>query len=54
MITREEYAEHARAQDDWAPGWDAVEGAFAALYPGVEPQHLATDLAVRAMFGGQE
>ena len=54
MITREEYAEHARAQDDWAPGWDAVEGAFAALYPGVEPQHLASDLTARAMFGGQE
>lgn len=54
MITRDEYQAQAQAQDDWAPGWDAVEGAFAVLYPDVQPRHLATNLAARAMFGGQE
>ena len=28
--------------DDEAPGWDAIDAAFARLYPGVEPAHFAT------------
>lgn len=31
-----------RKQVSNAPGWDAIDGALARLYPGVEPMHLAT------------
>ena len=54
MMTKEEYLARAAAQDDWSPGWEAIDEAFAALYPGVEPAHLATALPARAMFGGPE
>lgn len=52
MITREEYEKRAQERDDWAPGWEAIESAFGALYPGIEPRHLATTMAARAHFGG--
>lgn len=35
--------------DDDAPGWDAIERAFAALYPGDEPRHYG--LAPGVAFG---
>lgn len=54
MITKEEYLARGRAEDDWAPGWLAIDEAFARLYPGVTPPHLGADLAARAMFGGSE
>lgn len=54
MMTKEEYLARAAAQGDWSPGWEAIDEAFAALYPGVEPAHLATLMPVRAMFGGPE
>lgn len=53
-MSREEYLARAAAEDDWAPGWDAIDEAFAAVYPGVTPPHLATLLPARAMFGGPE
>ncbi|KOX12614.1 suppressor of fused domain protein [Nocardiopsis sp. NRRL B-16309] len=31
-------------EDDSAPGWEAIDGALARLYSGVEPRHLATML----------
>ncbi|RKS04855.1 suppressor of fused protein SUFU [Nocardiopsis sp. Huas11] len=31
-------------EDDAAPGREAIDGALARLYPGVDPQHLATML----------
>lgn len=52
MMTREEYARRAESQEDWAPGWDAIDEAFATVYPGVEPKHYGTNLHERAMFGG--
>ncbi|MFW6597403.1 suppressor of fused domain protein [Propionibacteriaceae bacterium Y2011] len=54
MITESEYRQRAEQQDDWAPGWDAIDEAFAAHYPGIEPKHYGTNLASRAQFGGTE
>lgn len=54
MITESEYRRRAEAEEDWAPGWDAVTEAFDGAHPGVEPAHLATHLPARAMFGGPE
>ncbi|VWD54570.1 aminopeptidase [Burkholderia lata] len=30
------------AADDGAPGWDAIDGALARVYPGQEPKHYGT------------
>ena len=51
-MTREEYMARLNSEDDWAPGWDAVEEEFARLYPGKEPAHYGTEIHARAMFGG--
>lgn len=53
-MTKEEYLAKAAAQGDWAPGWDAITEPFETLYPGIEPRHLATNMAARAMFGGDQ
>ena len=37
-----------------APGWDALDAAFARLYPGQEPHHWGTDLHQRVAVGGAE
>ncbi len=54
MITKAEYLKRAEGDDGWAPGWLAIDDAFAALYPGVTPAHLGAELHARAMWGGQE
>lgn len=54
MISKDEYLARADREDDWAPGWEAVDAAFERVYPGVTPPHLATSLPARAMFGGEE
>ena len=53
-MTKEEYLKRMKEEHDWAPGWDAIEEEFARLYPGQEPKHYATNMASRAMFGGDE
>ncbi|HBZ80048.1 MULTISPECIES: suppressor of fused domain protein [Brevibacillus] len=53
-MTLEEYQRRASEQDDWAPGWDALDEAFQKLYPGQEPAHYGTNMVSRAMFGGDE
>lgn len=53
-MSKNEYVTRMQANDDWAPGWEAIDEAFAALYPGVNPPHLATQMSARAMFGGTE
>lgn len=53
-MTKDEYLARSRAEDDWAPGWIAIDEAFDELYPGVTPAHLGADLHARAMFGGPE
>lgn len=53
-MTVEEFRERLETEEDWAPGWDAIEGAFECLYPGQDPYHYATNVAVRAIFGGDQ
>lgn len=49
-MTLEEY--RARYGDDDAPGWQAIDAHLAAVYPGVEPHHLAT--LHKHMLGGPD
>lgn len=53
-MTKEEYIVKMNEDQEWAPGWDAIQGEFDRLYPGQEPAHYATNMATRAMFGGDE
>ena len=53
MITLEEYREKAK-DEEYAPGWEAIDEAFIELYGNQEPLHYAIDLVARAMFGGSE
>ncbi|GAB3938643.1 hypothetical protein GCM10029976_053440 [Kribbella albertanoniae] len=53
-MTKSEYLARAEAEDDWAPGWHAIDAVFDALYPGITPPHLAAPLQSRAIFGGED
>lgn len=53
-MTKDEYIKRMNEEDDWAPGWDAIEAEFERLYPGTNPSHYGTTIQSRAMFGGNE
>lgn len=53
-MTLEEFREKVKEQEDWAPGWDAIEAVFEKLYPGQTPAHYGTNMAKRAIFGGDQ
>lgn len=53
-MTLEEFREKWEENEDWAPGWDALEESFDRLYRGQKPTHFGTLLPSRAMFGGKE
>ena len=53
-MTREEYAKRMKKHPDWAPGWDAIDAAFAKLYPEAEPGRFESELHDRAALGGEE
>ena len=53
-MTLEEYKQKAAETEDWAPGWEAVDACFAALYPGQKPRHYGTQLHKRALLGGDQ
>ncbi len=53
-MTKREYVKRMKEEEDWAPGWDAIEAEFARLYPGVKEAHYGTQIPYRAMFGGDE
>lgn len=36
-MTKEEYRKRMDEDNEWAPGWDAIEAEFDRLYPGKEP-----------------
>lgn len=50
----EEYKRLAAEQEDWAPGWEAIDSVFGKLYPNQNPAHYGTLLHSRAIFGGDE
>lgn len=51
-MTCEEYSKRMQMDEEWAPGWDAIDREFSRLYPGQQPVHYGTELAARAIFGG--
>ena len=53
-MTKEEFLARMRQDEEYSPGWQAIDDAFEALYPGQQPAHFGTLLAKRAMLGGDE
>ena len=53
-MTKEEYIKKMKEDDEWAPGWEAIDAEFDRLYPSQEPAHYATTIESRTMFGGNE
>lgn len=53
-MTLEEYIKHAKEDEDWAPGWESIEEEFNKIYHNQNPEHFGTNLAARAIFGGDE
>ncbi|MCA3839667.1 MAG: suppressor of fused domain protein, partial [Burkholderia sp.] len=51
-MTDATHDEQDGADDDAAPGWDAIDGALARLYPGQEPKHYGT--LVKWRIGGPD
>ena len=53
-MTKEEYIKRMKEDNEWAPGWEAIDAEFDRLYPGQKPAHFGTNIQSRAMFGGDE
>ena len=53
-MTKEEYIKRMKEDEEWSPGWDAIDEEFDSLYPGQKENHYMTNLISRAMFGGDE
>jgi len=53
-MEKEEYIRRAEEEDDWAPGWDAIDDCFKTVYSNQEPSHYGTIMADRAIFGGDQ
>lgn len=53
-MTLEEYKKRASEEEDWAPGWEAIDEVFGKLYPNQKPAHFGTLLTSRAILGGDE
>ncbi|SFI90129.1 MULTISPECIES: suppressor of fused domain protein [unclassified Bacillus (in: firmicutes)] len=50
----EEYEKRASEQEDWAPGWEAIDEIFDKLYPNQKPAHYGTTFHERSIFGGDQ
>lgn len=53
-MTKEEFLKRIKEDETYAPGWQAIDDAFEALYPGQQPEHFGTLLPSRAALGGNE
>ncbi|MDR3073040.1 MAG: suppressor of fused domain protein [Clostridiales Family XIII bacterium] len=53
-MTIDEYKQKAKEIEDWAPGWDAIDSCMEKRYGNQEPKHYGTNMAVRAIFGGDQ
>lgn len=53
-MTKEEFLMRIKEDETYAPGWQAIDDAFEALYPGQTPEHFGTLLTSRAALGGDE
>ena len=53
-MTKEEFLNRLKEDEEYSPGWQAIDDAFEKLYPGQKPDHFGTTIPSRAMFGGDE
>ena len=51
-MTKEQFLQKLENDPEFSPGWQAIDDAFDALYPGQQPAHFGTNLHARAIFGG--
>lgn len=54
MMTKEEFLKRLESDEEYSPGWQAIDDAFELLYPGQEPKHFGTLLLSRASWGGDD
>ena len=54
MMTKEEFLKRIKEDEEYSPGWQAIDDAFEKLYPGQKPDHFASVMTSRAIFGGEE
>ncbi|MCL2146075.1 MAG: suppressor of fused domain protein, partial [Methanomassiliicoccaceae archaeon] len=50
----EEYKKKAAEQDDWAPGWEAIDACLEPIYRDQKPRHFGTHFHARAIMGGDQ
>ena len=53
-MTKEEFLKRLQEDEEYSPGWQAIDDAFEKLYPGQTPDHFGTLMTSRAIFGGEE
>lgn len=53
-MTKEEFLKKIESEEEYSPGWQAIDDAFELLYPGKQPKHFGTLLHSRAMWGGDD
>ena len=53
-MTKEEFLTRIKEDEDYSPGWQAIDDAFDAVYPGQKPDHFGTLITSRASLGGYE
>ena len=53
-MTKEEFLIRLKEDEEYSPGWQAIDDAFEKLYPGQNADHFGTVLTSRAIFGGDE
>lgn len=53
-MTKEEFLIRIKEDENYSPGWQAIDNAFEKLYPGQKPDHFGTILTSRAMMGGDD
>ncbi|MDE6712879.1 MAG: suppressor of fused domain protein [Lachnospiraceae bacterium] len=53
-MTREEFLKRIKEDENYSPGWQAIDDAFEKLYSGQQPDHFGTLITSRAIFGGEE
>lgn len=51
-MTKEEFLQRLESDEEYSPGWQAIDDAFELLYPGQQPKHFGTQLHSRAIWGG--
>ncbi|MCL2148619.1 MAG: suppressor of fused domain protein [Methanomassiliicoccaceae archaeon] len=50
----EGYKKKAAEEDDWAPGWDAIDACLGPVYGDQKPRHYGTQMQKRALLGGDQ